>query len=191
MISSDFSPTQADVLKVLAHVDPLHETGHYTSRYYFRFTDYGSQQSGPTGWYSISSSVSSIIYCVNLAEYDHIEMGRKTTGLAASLDLFRSITKSDLRLTPVIMLCTHLNEFRQNLATSPLEKQFPDYSGGADVGLAVKYIVRKFKRIPRCPEIYAYTFDLTTTEDVWKIYHAHHELTKMPLWEQFVSGLAY
>lgn len=113
MTSSDYIPTKADVLAVLAHVDPLHEVRHHTSRYSFRFIDFSGQQSGPVGWYSISSSVSSIIYCVNLAEYDQIEMGRKTTGLVAALDLFGSIMESDF----TAHACNHALHTHERVST--------------------------------------------------------------------------
>lgn len=189
MISPDYSPTEADVLEILKHEDSLNELRHRTRRYDYCFTNFDSQHSGPTGWYSISYSVSAIIYCVNLAEYDQTGTAQEKSGLMASLDLFEATMKIGLRGKPVILLLTQVSEFRQRLATSPLEQQFPDYSGGDDADLAANYILRKFRAVQRSSLIYARTLDLTTTKDVWKIYDAYHEATKMTLWEEFLHGL--
>jgi guanine nucleotide-binding protein G(i) subunit alpha len=188
MTSPKYSPTEADVLELLKNVEPPGALTLETRRYHYRFLNFSGQQSGPTGWYNISS-VSSIIYCVNIAEYDQARAAPGSTSLGASLDLFEATMKTDLETRPVILLLTHISEFRQKLAMSPLEQYFPDYSGGDDAELAANYILRKFYAVQHSGPIYAYTFDLTTTKDVWKICDAHHEATKETKWEGFLSGI--
>ena len=190
MTSPEYSPTEADVLRLLNNVEPPSVLTYRTRRYEYRFFNSTAQQSGPTGWYS-TFSISSIIYCVNLAEYDQTETAPGDTSLVASLDLFQATMKTDLGTKPVILLLTHISEFRQKLSMSPMEQYFPDYSGGDDVELAANYILRKFRSVKCSVPIYAYTFDLTSTEDVWKICDTHHEATKMKLWEGLLRGPAY
>jgi guanine nucleotide-binding protein G(i) subunit alpha len=194
MTNPEYSPTGADVLRVLKHVEPPDELQHRTRTYHYHFLNFSGRSSGPTGWYNITSPMSSIIYCVNLAEYDQtVQTGTtlEKTGLLASLGHFEAFMKTDLGAKPVILLLTHVSEFRQKLAMSPLEQHFQDYSGGDDVELAANYILRKFRAVQRSSPIFAHTFDLTTTKDVWKIYDAHHKATKTTLWEGLLSGLAF
>jgi guanine nucleotide-binding protein G(i) subunit alpha len=192
IISPEYSPTEADVLELFKHAETPNELRHRTRRYNYHFLNFSGQESGPTGLYNISYfSVSSIIYCINLAEYDQTGTALEETGLVASLDFFEATMKTMIGAKPVILLLTHMSEFRQKLAISPLKQHFPDYSGGDDIELAANYILRKFLAVQCSSPIYAHTFDLTTTKDVWKIYDAHHKATEITLLGGLLRGLAY
>jgi guanine nucleotide-binding protein G(i) subunit alpha len=191
MTSPGYSPTEADILEVLKYVEPPKELHYGTRAYDYHFLDFSSQQSGTTGWYTTSSSLSLIIYCVNLAEYDNTGPTMEKNGLVASLDFFEASMETGVWVKPVILLLTHMSEFRHKLATSPLERHFPDYSDGNDVEPAANYILDKFLAVQRSSPIFARTFDLTTTRDVWKIYDAHREATQTTWWEGLLRGLAY
>jgi guanine nucleotide-binding protein G(i) subunit alpha len=136
--------------------------------------DVGGQRSERKKWIHCFESVTSIIFCVALSEYDqvlleesgqvgfsHIEhivytQGTNATGLfmqnrmQESLVLFESVINSRWFVrTSIILFLNKVDVFKMKLAKVPLEKYFPDYSGGADVNKAAKYILWRFSQVNR------------------------------------------
>jgi guanine nucleotide-binding protein G(i) subunit alpha len=51
--------------------------------------------------------------------------------------------------TTIVLFLSNISKFRQKLADSPLETQFPDYDGGADGDRAAEYLLGRFKQVDR------------------------------------------
>ena len=102
-------------------------------------------------WIHCFEAVTSIIFCVALSEYDQVlleESGQNR--MAESLVLFESVINSRWFLrTSIILFLNKIDLFKVKLPKVPLEKYFPEYTGGADVNKAAKYILWRFTQLNR------------------------------------------
>ena len=113
--------------------------------------DVGGQRSERKKWIHCFDSVTSIIYCAVLSEYDQVlSEERGQNRMIESLVLFESIINSRwFSKTIIILLLNKIDVFRSKLSKVPLEKYFPAYTGGQDINKAVKYILWKFMQTNR------------------------------------------
>jgi guanine nucleotide-binding protein G(i) subunit alpha len=96
-------------------------------------------------------SVTFIIFCVALSDYDQVLPEAKSLNrMAESLVLFDSIINSPWFLhTPIFLFLNKIDVFKQKLPKVPLGKFFPEYTGGADVDKGTKYILSCFMQTNR------------------------------------------
>lgn len=67
----------------------------------------------------------------------------------------------------MVLFLNKIDVFSQKLAYSPLENYFPDYSGGADLNKAVKYILYRFQQVNRSGlKIYPHVTCATDTSNI-------------------------
>ena len=72
------------------------------------------------------------------------------TPLQDSLRLFESVVNSRwFRRTSIILLLGESDVFKTKLGRAPLERYFPDYTGGPDTNKAAKYILWRFMQTNR------------------------------------------
>jgi hypothetical protein len=65
-----------------------------------------------------------------------------------ALNLFKwAIHSRWIKMPSVNLLFNKTKEFEENIPKNPLSKKFPDYTGGADMDLAAKYIPKLFVQI--------------------------------------------
>ena len=70
--------------------------------------------------------------------------------MAESLVLFDSVINSRWFLrTSIILFLNKIDVFKNKLPKVPLEKYFPEYTGGADINKAAKYILWRFMQANR------------------------------------------
>lgn len=87
-----------------------------------------------------------MIYVVNIASYD-VEL-EVINQLVDALKDFKETTHDQwYRDPPIILLLNRAVEFKEKLAKSPLSKTFPDYTGGTDMDLAAKCILKHFVQL--------------------------------------------
>jgi guanine nucleotide-binding protein subunit alpha len=96
---------------------------------------------------------------IDLASYDRVQDSRNE--LMETLDLFNSIADSGWFIRAgVILVLSRVWELKRKLRRSPMNKHFPDYSGGNNVHHAAKYILRKFTEVKQAKfSIYPYLTD--------------------------------
>jgi guanine nucleotide-binding protein G(i) subunit alpha len=150
--------------------------------------DVGGQRSERKKWIHCFESVTSIIFCTALSEYDQVLLEEKDqvsfrllltsfrllmvflpqNRMQESLILFESVINSRWFLrTSIILFLNKIDVFRQKLprvcgyASShvrtdtyaayqvPLEKFFPEYTGGEDINKGAKYILWRFMQANR------------------------------------------
>ncbi|KAG0374835.1 Guanine nucleotide-binding protein alpha-2 subunit, partial [Mortierella sp. AD032] len=113
--------------------------------------DVGQQRSKRKKWIHCFESVTSIIFCAALSDYDQVqpeEPGQNC--MAESLVLFESVINSRWFLrTSIILFMTKIDLFAAKLPKVPLENFFPDYTGGPDIRKATKYILWRFTQTNR------------------------------------------
>lgn len=114
-------------------------------------------------------AVTSIIFCVALSEYDQVlleENGQNR--MQESLVLFESVINSRWFLrTSVILFLNKIDVFKQKLPKVPLVNYFPEYTGGADINKAAKYILWRFTQTNRARlSVYPHLTQATDTSNV-------------------------
>ncbi|EIM79797.1 G-alpha-domain-containing protein [Stereum hirsutum FP-91666 SS1] len=102
--------------------------------------DVADQRSERKKWIHSFESVTSTIFCAACSEYDQVLLEEKNRNrMMESLTLFESVINYRWFLGKSIILF-----LRPVLPKVPLERYFPEYSGGADVNKGAKYILGRF-----------------------------------------------
>lgn len=147
----DYVPTEADVVRARTKTTGISETRFPMGQLSINLFDAGSQRSDRKKWIHCFENITSIMFVVNLAEYDQVLLEEPSQNmLMESLVLFDSVVNSRWFMrTSIILLLNNVSIFKEKLARSPLSNYFSDYSGGSDVSSAVKYILWRFNQINR------------------------------------------
>ncbi|EZF74098.1 hypothetical protein H105_04115 [Trichophyton soudanense CBS 452.61] len=163
----DYIPNEADVLRARTKTTGIYETrftmGQLSiqyvtpTQYLYMYTDFdsmfdvGGQRSERKKWIHCFENVTSIIFCVALSEYDQVLLEESNQNrMMESLVLFDSVVNSRWFMrTSIVLFLNKVDLFRQKLGRSPLNKYFPDYSGGNDVNRAAKYLLWRFNQVNR------------------------------------------
>lgn len=104
----------------------------------------GIQRSERRKWIHCFESLTSIIFCVDLSDYDQYSEETGENRMAESIALFGSVVNSQWFVrTTIILFLNKPDLLKIKLPKVPLERHFPDYTGGADVKEAAKYILRR------------------------------------------------
>ncbi|KAG8954816.1 Guanine nucleotide-binding protein alpha-2 subunit [Tulasnella sp. 408] len=142
----DYVPSETDVLRATATTTGIMETRIGLGRASIRISGVSHLRSERRKWIHCFECVGSIIFCVALSDYDQVVMeGKSQNKMAESLLLFESIVNSRyFSRTCVFLLLNKIDVFKTKLARVPLERYFPEYTGGSDTNEAAKYILRKF-----------------------------------------------
>ena len=132
--------------------------------------DVGGQRSERKKWIHCFESVTSIIFCTALSEYDQVLLEERNqvrnfavypvfffwrpkcsqNRMVESLILFESVINSRWFLrTSIILFLNKIDVFKSKLPKVPLEKYFPEYTGGDDINKAAKYILWRFMQANR------------------------------------------
>ncbi|KAJ7864609.1 guanine nucleotide binding protein, alpha subunit, partial [Mycena olivaceomarginata] len=140
--------TEEDVLRTAAQTQSTGRTEIQVdmSGITLRIVDLGDQQSDWEKWIHSVESVTSVIFCVPLSDYDELEENGQNR-MRRSLALFeRIINNPYFTRTSIILFFTKLDIFRDKVTTgkAPLERHFPEYIGGPDVNKAAKYVLWRF-----------------------------------------------
>ena len=169
-------PSEADIIAC----PPPTTTGVRESRATFGqltlvFTDVGAQRSERKKWIRSFENVTSIIFVVDLAQYDLEE--EEQNRLMERLVLFDSIVNSRWFMrSSIILLLDNIGAFQEKLAKRPLEIYFPDYSGGNNVNRAAKYILWRFNQVNRAHlDLYPHVIDSIDSINLRLVYAAIKE----------------
>ncbi|KAF9231473.1 guanine nucleotide binding protein, alpha subunit [Melanogaster broomeanus] len=149
--SPNYLPTENDVLRARTKTTGITETRFTMGQLQIHMLDVGDQRSERKKWMHCLENVTSIIFCAALSEYDQVLLEETDQNrMQESLTLFESVVNSRWFLrTSIILFLNKMDVFRSKLPKVPLEKYFPDYTGGADVDKAAKYILWRFMHVNR------------------------------------------
>ncbi|KAI9460345.1 G-protein alpha subunit [Russula earlei] len=131
--------------------------------------DVGGQRSERKKWIHNFESVTSIIFCTALSEYDQVLLEEKNQNrMAESLVLFESVINSRWFLrTSIILFLNKIDVFKTKLPKVPLDKFFPEYTGGTDVNKGAKYILWRFMQANRARlNVYPHITQATDTSNI-------------------------
>ncbi|KAG1721024.1 heterotrimeric G protein alpha subunit [Suillus lakei] len=177
----DYTPTVNDVLRARATTTGITEMRFNMGQLSIHMFDVGGQRSERKKWIHCFESVTSIIFCTALSEYDQVLLEEKNQGgpnrMQESLILFESIINSRWFLrTSIILFLNKVDIFKNKLPKVPIEKYFPEYIGGADINKAAKYIVWKFMQANRARlSVYPHLTQATDTTNIRLISATVHE----------------
>ncbi|AGO10612.1 AaceriABR158Wp [[Ashbya] aceris (nom. inval.)] len=175
----DYIPTVADVLRTRKKTSGIFDTTiEMDDDLKLHIYDVGGQRSERKKWIHCFDNVTLIIFCVSLSEYDQTLIEDKTQNrLQESLILFDSVVNSRwFTRTSVVLFLNKIDAFAEKLQTVPLEKYFPDYTGGQDINRAAKYILWRFVQLNRANlNIYPHVTQATDTSNIKLVFAAIKE----------------
>ncbi|TFK68867.1 heterotrimeric G-protein alpha subunit, GPA3-like protein [Pluteus cervinus] len=147
----NYIPNEVDVLRARQQSTGTTATCFSIGTLSIRMVDVGGQRSERKKWIHCFESVTSIIFCTALSEYDQTLLEEQSQNrMLESLLLFESIINSRwFRRTSVVLFLNKIDVFKNKLPKIPLERFFPEYTGGTDINKAAKYILCRFMQVNR------------------------------------------
>ncbi|KAJ7351429.1 G-protein alpha subunit [Mycena albidolilacea] len=145
-----YIPSEEDILHARAESTAIIETRFSMGGLAICILDVGGQRNERRKWMHCFESVTSIIFCAAVSEYDRVleeepRMATLQNRMRESLYLFESVINSRWFLrTSVILFLTKIDVLKRKLPKVPLGHYFPEYTGGNDLQKAAKYILWKF-----------------------------------------------
>ncbi|TFK31206.1 heterotrimeric G-protein alpha subunit, GPA3-like protein [Crucibulum laeve] len=176
--SPGYLPNETDVLRARQKTYGISEMRFKTGQLLVHMFDVGGQRSERKKWIHCFESVTSIIFCTALSEYDQVLLEEQTQNrMRESLMLFESIINSWWFLQmSIILFLNKIDIFKNKLPKMPLERHFPEYTGGTDIDKAVKYILWKFMKLNRARlSVYPHLTQATDTETIRRVFTAVKE----------------
>ncbi|TRM64273.1 heterotrimeric G protein alpha subunit C [Schizophyllum amplum] len=173
-----YLPTETDVLRARVKTTSISETRFACGPLTIHMFDVGGQRSERKKWIHCFESVTSIIFCTALSEYDQVLLEEKNQNrMAESLTLFESVINSRWFLrTSVILFLNKTDVFKIKLPKIPLDRYFPEYTGGDDINKAAKFILWKFMQANRARlSVYPHLTQATDTKNVRHVFAAVKE----------------
>ncbi|GAN11045.1 guanine nucleotide-binding protein subunit alpha-3 [Mucor ambiguus] len=175
---ANYIPNEQDVLRARLKTTGITEIQFQLGGLLIHMFDVGGQRSERKKWIHCFDSVTSIIFCVALSEYDQVLLEESNQNrMLESLALFESIVNSRWFIHSSIMLFLNkVDVFKAKIAGSPLENYFPDYGGGNDANKAAKYILWRFLQCNRNKlNIYPHLTQATDTSNIRFVFAAVKE----------------
>ncbi|KAF5322853.1 hypothetical protein D9619_002293 [Psilocybe cf. subviscida] len=176
--TAGYLPNETDVLRARAKTVGIKETRFNMGQLSIHMFDVGGQRSERKKWIHCFESVTSIIFCTALSEYDQVLLEEKNQNrMNESLLLFESVINSRWFLrTSIILFMNKTDVFKVKLNKVPLERYFPEYTGGNDINKAAKYILWKFMQANRARlSVYPHLTQATDTSNIRLVFAAVKE----------------
>lgn len=168
-IDPDYVPTEQDVLRARVRTTGIDEAQFTFEDLSFRMLDVGGQRSERRKWIHCFDSVTAVVFCASLSEYD--QSLREEDGqnrMKESLLLFDEICNSPwFKETNFILFLNKTDLFREKITKVDLSVCFPSYTGGCHFEKASDYIKQKFLEQNASPHtIYTHFTCAISTENV-------------------------
>ncbi|KAF8162435.1 guanine nucleotide binding protein, alpha subunit [Mycena galopus ATCC 62051] len=174
----DYIPTETDVLRARAKTTGISETRFNMGALAIHMFDVGGQRSERKKWIHCFESVTSIIFCTALSEYDQTLLeARDQNRMKESLVLFDSVINSRWFLrTSIILFLNKIDVFKAKLPKVPLQRYFPEYIGGNDINNAARFILWRFMQANRARlSVYPHLTQATDTSNIRLVFAAVKE----------------
>ncbi|KAH6906989.1 heterotrimeric G-protein alpha subunit, GPA3-like protein [Coprinopsis sp. MPI-PUGE-AT-0042] len=168
-----YLPNETDVLRARQKSVGISETRFTIGQLSIHMFDVGGQRSERKKWIHCFESVTSIIFCTALSEYDQVLREEKAQNrMVESLILFESVINSQwFSRTSIILFLNKIDVFKHKLPKVPLEHYFPEYTGGTDINKAAKYILWKFMQANRARlSVYPHLTQATDTTNIQLVF---------------------
>jgi len=145
-INPNYIPNTADVLRSRIRSTGIEEAEFKFLDVSFRMLDVGGQRSERKKWLHCFESVTAVIFCVALSEYDQTLREDETQNrMRESILLFDQIVNSPwFKSTTFILFLNKIDLFKQKIEKVDLRITFPNYEGGTDFEAASNFIKQRF-----------------------------------------------
>ncbi|KAH9052733.1 G-protein alpha subunit [Lactarius vividus] len=167
--ASDYLPTTEDILRARVKTTGITETRFPMGQLSIHMVDVGGQRSQRNKWIHSFEGITSVVFVTALSEYDQVLLEEKNQNrMTESLVLFDSVINSRWFLrTSIILFLNKIDVFKNKLPKVPLDKYFPEYTGGEDVNKGAKYILWRFMQANRARlSIYPHITQATDTSNI-------------------------
>ncbi|KAH9067977.1 G-protein alpha subunit [Lactarius deliciosus] len=167
--ASNYIPSTEDALRARVKTAAITETRFPMGQLSIHMVDVGGQRSERNKWIHNFESVTSIIFCAALSEYDQVLLEeRNQNRMAESLVLFESVINSRWFLrTSIILFLNKVDVFKNKIQKVPMDRYFPEYTGGADSNRGAKYILWRYMQANRARlNVYPHITQATDTSNI-------------------------
>lgn len=186
----NYKPTQQDVLRCRVRSTGIEEADFQFDELRFRMFDVGGQRSERRKWIHCFDSVTVVIFCASLSEYDQTLREDPTCNrMKESLLLFDEIVNSPwFRKTPVVLFLNKYDLFQEKIGRVPLKVCFANYTGPNTAKEAREYIGGRFLDLPqdKSKAIYMHYTVAVDTENICTIFRVVKETLLREILSNFV-----
>jgi len=158
-ISETFIPDEQDVLRARVRTTGIDEAYFQFDDMFFRMIDVGGQRTERRKWIHCFDSVTSVLFCASLAEYDQrLREDNNQNRMIESLQLFGEICNSTwFRNCSLMLFLNKVDLFKEKIVVKDLSCLFPEYNGGKKYEPAAKFLSERFCNENQQPNRTIYT----------------------------------
>jgi hypothetical protein len=141
-----YVPDDQDVLRSRVRTTGIDEAFFDFDGMYFRMVDVGGQRTERRKWIHCFDSVTSVIFCASLSEYDQrLREDSNQNRMTESLQLFGEICNSVwFQNSSLILFLNKVDLFKEKIKVKDLTCLFPEYTGGCNYDKAAKFLEQVF-----------------------------------------------
>jgi GTPase SAR1 family protein len=168
-IENDYVPSEQDVLRSRVRTTGIEEAVFQFEDMGFRMLDVGGQRSERRKWIHCFDSVTAVLFCASLSEYDQtLREDDSQNRMKESLLLFDEICNSPwFQETAFILFLNKTDLFRDKIQKVDLSVCFPNYTGGFNFEAGAAFIKARFLEQNTSPHsIYVHFTCAISTENV-------------------------
>lgn len=142
----NYVPTQDDVLRARVRTTGIQEAQYKFEDIAFKMLDVGGQRSERRKWIHCFDSVTAVMFCVALSEYDQtLREDGSQNRMKESLLLFDEVVNSHwFRNTAFILFLNKTDLFKEKIQRVDLNTCFPSYTGGLNFENGKNFLQQKF-----------------------------------------------
>src|SRR5690606_5469629 len=142
-----YVPTEQDVLRARVRSTGIEEAQFVHEDFKFTMLDVGGQRSERRKWIHCFDSVTAVIFCAALSEFDQVlREDESQNRMKETLLLFEDICNSPwFREIAIILFLNKTDLFREKLQRVQLNKFFSEYTGPNEYKEALAFIENMFQ----------------------------------------------
>jgi len=176
--AAGYSPSDMDLLKVRRRTTGINETKFVPADgggRSIRMIDVGGQRGERMKWMKCFDSVDAVMFIASLSEYNQtLEEDSTKNRLTESLDVFKALANTAFFKNSAVFLFLNKDDvFKEKIKEFDIATYFPDYKGGLNYDLGLKFIQGKYYRRRKNKEnFYVHVTTATNTKSVEFVWRA-------------------
>jgi len=168
-IDPSYEPTNADVLRARVRTTGIDEAEFTFDNTTMTIVDVGGQRSERRKWLHCFDSVTAVVFCASLSDYDEkLREDISHNRMAVALLLFDEIVNSHFfKRNSIILFLNKTDLFEDKIRKTPITVFFEDYKGNTtDVESSKKFIKEKFVEQVKDQAVYTHFTCALNTENI-------------------------
>jgi len=143
-----FNPTEEDCIMARVRTTGIVVTEFDEGPVHFSVVDVAGQRSERKKWIHCFDDVKCLVFVVSLAGYNQVMFEDATHNrMHEALNLFQQISNNPFfASTPIFLFLNKKDLFESMIKDADLRKCFPEYTGGADIKVAMDFIQSEFEK---------------------------------------------